>query len=160
LLKAKEAGLHDTTVIGIYIFYNLIYALFAFPAGLLADRIGLKSVFIAGLILFAFVYAGMAVNSNVYVFAALFFVYGVYAAATEGISKAWISTLVEPKDTATAIGNYAGLQSICAMLASSLTGLIWYTLGSTAAFALTAGVTVLVVVYIVIGVPATLAVKR
>lgn len=160
LLKAKEAGLHDTTVIGIYIFYNLIYALFAFPAGLLADRIGLKSVFITGLVLFAFVYAGMAVNSNVYVFAALFFVYGVYAAATEGISKAWISTLVEPKDTATAIGNYAGLQSICAMLASSLTGLIWYTLGSTAAFALTAGVTVLVVVYVVVAVPATLAVKR
>lgn len=31
LLKAKEEGLNDTMIIGVYIFYNLIYALFAFP---------------------------------------------------------------------------------------------------------------------------------
>jgi hypothetical protein len=37
LLKAKQAGLNDTQVIGIYIFYNLIYALFALPLGMLAD---------------------------------------------------------------------------------------------------------------------------
>jgi sugar phosphate permease len=37
LLQAKQAGLDDTMVIGIYIFYNLVYALSAFPAGMLAD---------------------------------------------------------------------------------------------------------------------------
>ena len=91
LLKAKDAGLDDTSIIGVYIFYNLIYALFAFPIGILADKIGLKKVFIFGLSLFAIVYFGMATNTNLYVFFGLFFLYGVYAAATEGISKAWIS---------------------------------------------------------------------
>lgn len=147
LLKAKQAGLDDTAVIGIYIFYNLVYALFAFPVGIIADKVGLKTVFIIGLGLFAAVYFGMAANTNLYIFFALFFLYGLYASATEGISKAWISNITSKKDTATAIGTFSGLQSICALLASSLTGLIWYQFNATTAFITTATVTLLVMIY-------------
>ena len=149
ILKAKQAGIDDTLVIGIYIFYNLVYALFAFPVGILADKVGLKTVFIIGLALFATVYFGMAINSNLYFFFGLFFLYGIYASATEGISKAWISNITDKKDTATAIGTFSGLQSICTMLASSLTGLIWFQFGATAAFLTTATVTLLVMIYFV-----------
>jgi len=69
LLQAKQSGLDDTTVIGVYIFYNLIYALFALPAGILADKVGLKTIFIIGLSLFAVVYIGMAFNKNLYIYA-------------------------------------------------------------------------------------------
>ena len=147
ILKAKQSGLDDTMVIGIYIFYNLIYALFAFPVGILADKIGLKTIFIVGIALFSAVYFGMAINTNLYLFFGLFFLYGVYAAATEGISKAWISNITDKKDTATAIGTFSGLQSICTMLASSLTGLVWFNFGATAAFLTTAIVTLFVIVY-------------
>lgn len=147
ILKAKQAGIDDTMVIGIYIFYNLVYALFAFPIGILADKIGLKTIFIIGLSFFAAVYFGMALNSNLYFFFGLFFLYGIYASATEGISKAWISNITDQKDTATAIGTFSGLQSICTMLASSLTGLIWFQFGATAAFLTTAIVTMLVIIY-------------
>lgn len=148
LLKAKESGFGDTMIIGAYIFYNLIYTLFAFPMGILADNIGLKTTFIIGLVLFAIVYIGMAINANLYFFFALFFLYGIYAAMTEGISKAWISNITNKKDTATAIGTYSGFQSICTMLASSLTGLIWFQFGATIAFITTAIMTLLVVVYL------------
>jgi len=147
LLQAKQSGLNDTTVIGVYIFYNLVYALFAFPLGILADKVGLKKIFIAGLALFALVYFGMSVNKNLYFFFGLFFLYGIYAAATEGISKAWISNISDRKDTATAIGTFTGLQSICAMIASSLTGLIWFWMGAKTAFMITAAVTLFVLVY-------------
>jgi len=147
LLQAKQSGLDDTTVIGVYIFYNLIYALFALPAGILADKVGLKTIFITGLGLFAVVYIGMAFNKNLYIYFGLFFLYGMYAAATEGISKAWISNITSQKDTATAIGTYSGLQSICTMMASSLTGILWYQFGAATAFISTATVTVLVMVY-------------
>ena len=147
LLQAKQSGLDDTTVIGVYIFYNLIYALFALPAGILADKVGLKTIFIIGLGLFAVVYIGMAFNKNLYIYFGLFFLYGMYAAATEGISKAWISNITSQKDTATAIGTYSGLQSICTMMASSLTGILWYQFGAATAFISTATVTVLVIVY-------------
>ncbi|WP_255558361.1 MFS transporter [Flavobacterium taihuense] len=88
LLKAKQAGLNDTSVIGVYIFYNLVYALCAFPLGFYADKIGLKKMFVFGLLLFSIVYFGMALSTNIYIIASLFFIYGIYAAATEGISKA------------------------------------------------------------------------
>ncbi|MEO6346957.1 MAG: MFS transporter [Aquaticitalea sp.] len=152
LLKAKDAGLDDTAVIGVYIFYNLIYALCAFPLGILADKIGLKKVFVFGLLLFSIVYFGMAINTNLYLFFGLFFLYGVYAAATEGISKAWISNISEQKDVATAIGTYSAFQSLCTMLASALAGIIWFRFGASSIFILTASASVFVVIYLMLNV--------
>ncbi len=133
LLRAKESGLGDTLVIGVYIFYNLIYAISAFPIGIIADKIGLKKILVIGLIIFSVVYSGMAFTSDIYTIFFLFLLYGIYAASTEGISKAWISNITDKEDTATAIGTFAGFQSIFSMLASSLTGLIWYGFGAKAA---------------------------
>jgi len=147
LLKAKDAGLNDTHVIGIYIFYNMVYALFAYPVGALADKIGLKRMFLIGLGLFAVVYFGFSVNTNLYVFLGLFFMYGLYASATEGISKAWITNISEQKDTATAIGTYSALQSICTLAASSMAGVIWYTLGAKTLFIMTGIMVLAVMVY-------------
>lgn len=148
LLKLKEAGFSDPETIGVYIFYNLVYATFAYPLGIIADRIGLKRMLLLGLILFIAVYLGMAFNSSLYVFIFLFFLYGVYAGATEGIAKAWISNISERKDTATAIGTFTGFQSIATMLASSLAGLIWFKFGPAATFMVTAFISFIVFVYI------------
>ncbi len=147
LLKAKDAGLDDTHVIGIYIFYNMVYAIFAFPVGALADKIGLKRMFLIGLGLFAVVYLGFSVNSNLYIFLGLFFLYGLYASATEGVSKAWITNISDPKDTATAIGTFSALQSICTMLASSLAGVIWFTFGAKTLFVMSGVMVLIVLVY-------------
>lgn len=148
LLKAKDAGLNDTHVIGIYIFYNMVYALSAFPVGYLADKIGLKRMFLLGLGLFSIVYLGFSVNTDLYVFLGLFFIYGLYASATEGVSKAWISNISDPKDTATAIGTFSALQSVCTMIASSLAGVIWYTLGAKTLFIMSGVMTLIVIVYL------------
>lgn len=147
LLKARQSGLSDQEVIGVYIFYNLVYALLAFPVGIFADKIGLKKTFIFGLALFATVYFGMSQSLNLYVFMGLFFLYGVYGAATEGIAKAWISNVTDKKDTATALGTYAGFQSLCALAASSTAGIIWYRFGADMMFIASGVVTVCVIAY-------------
>src|SRR5450755_1978414 len=153
LLKIKQAGLNDTSTIGVYIFYNLVYALAAFPLGILADKIGLKKIFVAGLFLFGVVYGGMSITGSLFYYGFLFFLYGLYAAATEGISKAWISNITDKSETATAIGTYTGFQSICTMLASFMTGWIWYKFGSSYAFGITASIAFLVIIYLVIYIP-------
>lgn len=149
LLKMKESGMNDTAVIGIYIFYNLVYALAAYPIGILADRIGLKKIFISGLIIFAAVYAGFSINNNLVIFIFLFFLYGLYAAATEGIAKAWISNIAHSEEVATAIGTYSGFQSIAALIASSLAGFIWFTFGAVPVFIISAAATAAAVLYLV-----------
>jgi MFS family permease len=148
LLKIKTAGLTDSQVIGVYIFYNLIYALAAYPLGILADRLGMKRVFILGLMLFGVVYAGMVFASSWQVFAVLFFLYGLYAAATEGVAKAWLTNISDGKDTATAIGTYTAFQSIGSLLASSMAGVIWYSAGAGVVFGISAGVAMLVAFYL------------
>lgn len=153
LLRAKTAGLNDTGVIGIYIFYNLVFALASFPLGHLADRIGLKPTLLSGLVLFALVYFGMALEGGLFYYGALFLLYGLYAAATDGVSKAWLASLADKKDTATALGFFSGLQSIAALVASSVTGLLWYRFGAAAAFFPTGAVTVAVVVYLQLAIP-------
>jgi len=148
LLKLKQEGMSDTTVIGVYIFYNLVYALLAFPVGILADILGLKRLYLSGLFAFVFVYVGMSFNGSVYYYLLLFLLYGYYAAATEGIAKAWISNISEKKDTATAIGTYSGLQSICALFASAFAGWLWFGFGAQATFITTGIMAIWVAIYL------------
>ena len=88
----------DTAIIGIYIFYNLVYAFAAYPLGILADKIGLKRIFYCRAFYICIVYTGFAFNDNLYVFIVLFALYGIYAAATEGISQKHGSVTLLPKN--------------------------------------------------------------
>ena len=148
LLRMKETGTSDTALIGVYIFYNAVYAILSYPLGAMADTIGLKKIFLAGLVLFSIVYAGMGVGGNTYWYILMFLLYGVYAAATEGISKAWIAKIVAKENVAAAMGTYSGFQSIAALLASSIAGIVWFNFGAMAAFMSSSIITLLVLIYI------------
>jgi MFS family permease len=148
LLRTKEITQSDSHVIGAYIFYNFVYAAAAFPMGILADRLGMKKIFVAGMFLFALTYAGFAFATEKWMPYALFFIYGLYAAATEGIAKAWITNLADGNRTATAIGFYTSCESICALLASVMAGFIWSHHGVVPTFGLTAIVSIIVIIYL------------
>ena len=159
LLKTKEAigestitlfgatFTSDTITIAAYVFYNLIFALGCYPLGMLADKIGYKNIFIAGLVLFAGVYSGFAFDPSIGVIFFLFFLYGLYAAATDGVIKAWITNIAHDKNTATAVGFYTSCQSICTLLASTIAGLLWDGFGSFYTFIATALIAALVMLY-------------
>lgn len=150
LLVTKEVTGSDTITIAAYVFYNLIYASASYPFGTLADKFGIKNVFVFGLLLFAIVYSGFAIHPSVIVVFLLFLIYGLYAAATEGVSKAWITNIAHNSNTATAVGFYTSCQSICSLLASIIAGAIWTVGGSSLTFFITAGIALLVVVYFLI----------
>jgi MFS family permease len=150
LLMMRHQGASDQQVIGVYIFYNLVYALMSYPLGVLGDKIGLKATFIGGLILFAIVYGCIIFATSVYILLVLFFLYGIYAASTEGISKAWISNIVPKSEVATAIGFYTGMQSISSLLASSLAGWLWYAFSPAATFSLSAIGAILTCIYLAV----------
>jgi MFS family permease len=134
LLALKAVGYSDTYMIGFYIFYNLAFAILAFPAGVLADRIGLRSMVVIGLIIFAIVYSMMGFVHGIMGFGILFLFYGFYAASTEGISKAWITNVAEKNEIATAIGFYSSMLSIATLISSSMAGLLWVLFGMKVMF--------------------------
>jgi MFS family permease len=143
-----------TITIAAYVFYNLVFAIGCYPLGVLADRLGYKKIFLAGLVLFASVYAGFALDPSLAGIFILFLVYGIYAAATDGVTKAWITNMAHNKNTATAIGFYTSCQSICTLLASTIAGLVWYNFGSTSTFIATSGIAVIVFIYLLVKVKA------
>lgn len=137
----------DTITIAAYVFYNLVWALGSYPLGILADKIGYKKIFLSGLILFAIVYAGFAFNPSITTIFILFSVYGLFSAATDGVSKAWITNTAHNKNTATAVGFYTSCQSICTLGASTIAGLVWEHLGSFYTFISTAAIAFIVFIF-------------
>jgi MFS family permease len=138
LLKTKEVTGDDRLAIGAYILYNIVFAIAAYPLGALADKIGIRKVFLGGLVLFAAVYFLFGLTDSTTVIFSAFVLYGIYAAATEGITKAWISNISHGQNTATAIGFYTSCESICTLLASIITGWLWEDFNSSIAFYATA----------------------
>lgn len=137
----------DTITIAAYVVYNLVWALGSYPLGVLADKIGFKTLFLIGILLFAIVYTGFAFDPSITTIFVLFGVYGIFSAATDGVSKAWITNIAHEKNTATAVGFYTSCQSICTFGASSLAGLIWLKLGSSYTFLVTAFISFFVMIY-------------
>jgi len=148
LLMVKELGYSDTQMISLYIFYNLSYALLAFPMGYLADKVGMKKVLVFGILSFGAVYTLFGFSRSLIALTALFGLYSIYAASTEGISKAWISNIVSKDKTATAIGLFNSLQSVATLIASSLAGLIWFKYGAIPVFVLSGSIAIAVALYI------------
>jgi predicted MFS family arabinose efflux permease len=92
----------------------------------------------------------MAFNTATIGFYALFFFYGIYAACTEGVSKAWISNIADRNDTATAIGTYEAFKSVATLIASSIAGLIWQFSGASTTFIVTAVAVICVSIYFIV----------
>jgi MFS family permease len=139
----------DSITIGAYIFYNLIYALFSYPLGSLADRLGYRLVLVGGFLVYAIVYAGFSNSPSIGMVFGLFFLYGIYAAATEGITKAWISNLANVNQKATAIGFYTSMESIGALFASSIAGVLWISAGPGWTFMIPAIAAFITAIYLI-----------
>jgi len=138
----------DSITIAAYIFYNLVYALAAYPMGSMADKLGFKKTVLLGFFLFAIVYGGFATSPSITLIFVLFAVYGVYAAATEGVSKAWISDLIPDEQRGSAIGLLTMLTSFSVMIGSFLTGILWDHFGSSVPFLISAIISLVISVLI------------
>ncbi len=140
ILRARASGFSDAGAIGGYVLYNTVFALGAYPLGVLSDRLGKRAVLTGGLAVYALVYLGFAFLTNGWQAWPLFAAYGVYAAATEGVAKAWIAELVPNEKRGTAIGLQTMLASFGALAASSIAGILWEYVDRRAPFLLaTAG---------------------
>jgi MFS family permease len=153
ILRAQDLGFSVSTVLLCYIVYNVVFALGAFPAGIVSDRVGRRDLMMWGFLIFAAVYAGFALTSkNLYVWP-LFVIYGLYAAFTDGIGKAYVVDLVPVDKRATALGMYHTATGIMVLFASVVAGLLWDTFGAPAPFISGAATAVLAAVMMVLLMP-------
>lgn len=151
ILKSQNISKSSSLAILGYVFYNLIYAAASYPLGGLSDKLGKQKVFSFGLIIFSAVYFGFAFIDNINFIWILFAFYGIYAASTEGVSKAWISDLIPNEQRGSAIGLLTMLSSFAIMFGSFLTGVLWDKFGSQIPFLISAIISLIIGTVLIIG---------
>jgi len=125
LLRLNEIGFSVTAVILAYVGYNVVYALGSYPAGSLADRIPRRTVFGIGMAFFAVGYIGLGLTTDKLSAWLILGLYGLFAACTDGVGKAWISGLVSAEQQSSAQGIFQGATGIAVLSAGLWAGLLW-----------------------------------
>ena len=148
ILKSQNITKSSSLAIFGYVFYNVIYAAASYPLGGLSDKLGKQKIFTFGLIIFSVVYFGFALVDDINFIWILFALYGIYAAATEGVSKAWISDLIPDEQRGSAIGLLTMITSFSVMIGSFLTGILWDHFGSSVPFLISAIISLVISVLI------------
>jgi len=134
LLRASSLGLNTTLVVLVYILYNVSQTIFATPAGMIADKLGAKNVFIGGLVAFAIVYGAIGLTQHSWPLWILFPLYGLYIAATDGVSKSYLSEFIKKEESGTYFGAYYTLTAVGTFFASVIGGLLWNYVHSSMTF--------------------------
>ncbi len=125
LLRVMELGFSTTHVVLAYVLFNTVYTLGSYPAGRLADALPPAVVYGVGLVAFAVAYAGLGlVDGGAWVYV-LVAVYGLFPAFTDGVGKAWVSSLVPDAVRGRAQGVFQGLTSGAVLVAGLWAGLLW-----------------------------------
>jgi MFS family permease len=125
LLRAHDLGLSTAGVIAAYLVYNLVYAAGSYPAGVLSDRLPRQHVFALGLALFAVGYLGLGLIGQPWLVFVILPLYGGFNACTDGVGKAWVSSLASDDQQARAQGTYQSLSGGAVLVAGLWAGLAW-----------------------------------
>ncbi len=120
---------------GLYLLHNLLYAAFAMLAGWLADHFDKRRVLATGYLLAAIMgVAIVALPPNLWTLALVFALGGVYVAIEETLEDSLCAELVPPSQHGMAFGTLATVNGIGDFASSIVVGLLWTTLGTSAAF--------------------------
>ena len=134
ILRAKNLGLTTLLAVLTYVVYNISQTLLSTPMGRLADKIGAKKVFEGGLLVFTLVYFFFGFIKDPIFIWLLFPIYGVYIAATDGVSKAYVAEFITERESGSYFGLYQSAISISAFFASWMAGILWYKISPAATF--------------------------
>ena len=134
VLRAQERGLNVLQVMGMLMTFTFIYALLSGPLGALSDRIGRRSLVLAGWLAYGLVYLSLAFAQTGWQVWALFGLYGIYYAATEGVAKALVADLVPEARHGTAYGLFNAAIGLTALPASLMAGILWQGIGTWQGF--------------------------
>ncbi len=134
LLRASEMGLGSTAVAGAWTLLHVVKVAASVPGGALADRIGPVRAVGLGWLVYAVVYAGFAVGGGGFAPWALFGVYGLYYALTEGAEKAVVARLVPRGVRGRALGTMSFALGAGNLIASAGAGWLYAQAGPEVAF--------------------------
>ncbi|HSW74102.1 MAG TPA: MFS transporter [Candidatus Limnocylindria bacterium] len=127
LLSSGQSMLTATSsTIGIYVLYNVCYALFSLPMGYLADTFGTVTILFFGYVCMACALFGFMIPSgSIISIGLLFIVAGIAIAAIDAIERSMAAELLPASQLGTGYGTLSALQGIGALSSSAMVGILW-----------------------------------
>ena len=146
LLRAREAGVPQEQIPLLWAGISLITTLFGTPLSALSDSFGRKRFILSAWIAFALFYIAMGLPGiSIFQIVALFGVYGLFKAATEGVEKALVADMAPKGLAGTAFGWFNLVTGLMLLPASLIFGWVYESIAPLYAFAFS-GVCALVAV--------------
>jgi MFS family permease len=134
ILKARAAGLPVALAPLVYITMNVVFALGAYPAGVLSDRGDRTQLLTWGLIFLTLADFALALSSNLIGVAIGLILWGLYLAFTQGVLSAMIADKAPTELRGTGFGVFNFATGVALLAASSVAGALWDAYGPTATF--------------------------
>jgi MFS family permease len=140
ILKGQKAGLPLALVPLVMVVMNVVYAVISTPAGVLSDQIGRRKVLVAGALALVAADLVLGFTSGLVGLFVGVSLWGLYMGLSQGLLSALVGDTAPADLRGTAFGIFNLLTGIALLGASTLAGILWDCFGSTATFAVGAGI--------------------
>ena len=135
VLRASETGFGLAWVPAVMIVMNVVYALGAYPAGALSDRISSRTLLVVGLLCLVLADVLLALSADVLFTLAGSACWGLHMAFTQGLLAKLVADRAPVDLRGTAFGIFNLVSGVALLLASALAGALWAGVGASATFA-------------------------
>ena len=134
ILRAQDVGLTVGYVPAIMIVMNVVYSIFAYPAGAMADRLSARTLLVFGLgvLVVADVVLAIAESSWSAFLGAAF--WGLHMAFTQGLLSKLVADTAPAELRGTAFGIFNLVSGGALLLASVIAGSLWSAFGASVTF--------------------------
>jgi MFS family permease len=134
ILRARDVGLAIGYVPVIMIVMNVVYSIFAYPAGAAADRISARTLLLCGLgiLVVADIVLAIAASPGVALLGSAF--WGLHMALTQGLLSKLVADTAPADLRGTAFGIFNLVTGGALLLASVIAGSLWSMFGASATF--------------------------
>jgi len=134
LLRAKSVGVPLTLVPTVMVVMNIVYALSAWPAGALSDRVGRYRLLIAGFALLIVADLVLAFGGGAALVMLGVALWGLHMGLTQGLLSALVADTAPARLRGTGFGVFNLVSGLAQMVASVIAGGLWEWVGPDGTF--------------------------
>jgi MFS family permease len=119
----------------LYTLFNVFYAAFSYPVGVMADAVGKKKVLFGGYLLSGIGLLGFISNSSSIIYiGSLFLIMGIAYAIVDGVQRAIVADYLPHEIQGTGYGILASVMGVGNLLSNIVVGFLWATISPLAGF--------------------------
>jgi len=134
LLRAQSVGLPVALIPAVMVVMNVVYALAAYPAGILSDKIGRVSILVIGIFFLIAADLALGFAGGIAGVTAGVVLWGLHMGFTQGLLAALVADQAPPELRGTAFGMFNLLGGFALLAASIIAGALWDVAGPQGTF--------------------------